>query len=70
MSRYTTYKVILRDGDGQPLDSYDAWGMKEVRERISIAREDYSHYGTVQFIVTDERGVCVIDRTYKNKVAA
>ena len=62
------YKVILRDADGQPLTSYDCYGMLEVQEQISVAREDWAHYPKIQVIVEREDGVRTIDRTYTSRV--
>lgn len=70
MSGKKTYHVYLRDADAQPIDSWECWGMAEVRERIEIAREDFAHYPALQFLVRDEAGVCVIDRTYRSKEVA
>ena len=64
------YAVILRDGDGQPLTDYCEFGMKSVRERVKIARDDWSHYPRLQVLVKDGDGVCIIDRTYKSKAGA
>lgn len=68
MSLKQDYLVRLQDGDGQPLTSWDAWGMSEVREVISTARIDWAHYDTLRFLVTNEAEVVVIDRTHKSKV--
>lgn len=64
------YNVILRDGDGQPLTDWNAWGAAEMRECIRTAREDWAHYPVLHFIVKDESGTVVIDRTYRSKVTA
>jgi hypothetical protein len=61
------YLVILEEGDGQPLTSYDCFGMAEVREQIKTTREDWAHYDTLRFRVNNEANVCVIDRTYRSK---
>ena len=68
MSRYTTYQIRVQDADGQPITSWEAWGMKEVKEVIATARIDWSHYGALRFIVSNEEEEIVIDRTYKSKV--
>lgn len=64
------YLVRLQDGDGQPLTSWDAWGMDEVREVIADARLDWAHYETLRVLVTNEAEEVVMDRTYKSKVTA
>lgn len=66
--RKQDYLVRVQDGDGQPLTSWDAWGMNEVREIISTARIDWAHYDSLRFLVTNEAGEVTIDRTYKSKV--
>jgi hypothetical protein len=65
MSHAQTYQVRVQDGDGQPLTSWEAWGMKEVREIIATGRVDWAHYDALRFLVTNEADVVVIDRTYK-----
>lgn len=61
------YLILLEEGDGQPLTSFDAFGMTEVAEVIKAAREDWSHYDTLRFRVKNESGECVMDRTFRSK---